>query len=370
MKSFLRACAVAGFAAAMTGTVTSTWAGAGSVAVSVDPVSPQVTYSSTSHALTTYFALQVSLRNTGQNTINDVTITVTVSATDPAEPIELFDPTSYLPSSCTKTSSAQFSCSIRQMPSGTSFPATPFTVFYLAPPRLVNGTADDAGSDFIRADAHVVYAEGPNGPNSQPQNSARDFPFPSLVLLGTVTPVNVKSAVPKSGASLFTAADGIPSAANKATENAAIPALGVQYAIADILITDNTADAQCLNLGHFFQCSTFATSIQDGSSQEAQFPNSPWLMTTYRVDASNLKLPVSKILNSVQLLYTGGVFNDFPVSACVNGAPNAGVPTDAHPAGVPCVLSSQCFKKGTSGSQNGYCEWNLINTRNGSLKIL
>jgi hypothetical protein len=64
-----------------------------------------------------------------------VTVTVTVSATDTAEPIELFDPAFYLPSSCQQTSSTQFTCSIQQLKSGRSFPAAPFTVFYKAPPR-------------------------------------------------------------------------------------------------------------------------------------------------------------------------------------------------------------------------------------------
>jgi hypothetical protein len=370
MRSFLHACALAGLAAAMSGTAMSARAGAGTLAVSVEPVSSPVTYSSTSPALTTYLGLQVSLTNAGRNTINHVTVTVTVSATDPAEPVELFDPAFYLPSSCQQTSSAQFTCSILQLKSGTSFPAAPFTVFYKAPPRRVNGTADDAGTDFIRADAHVVYAEGPNGPHSVPQNSIRDFAFPDLVRLVTPNPAKVTSAVPHSGASLFTGTDGIPTATNPATEKASIPTLSVPFAVADIAITDNTADPQCANLGHFFHCPVYVTSVRDGASQEVQFPHSPWLATTYRVAESNLKMSTWKILNSAQLLYTGGIFTDFPVPVCVNSAPNAGAPTDAHPAGVPCIVSSQCIKKDTWGSRKGYCEWNLINTRNGSLKIL
>jgi hypothetical protein len=369
LKSLLRACVAAAATAAVLGNVTPAFAAAGEITASVTAVSPQVTYSSTGTGLTTFFALQGQLTNGSPNTINDVTITVKVSATDPAEQIELFDAGSYLPSACTQTSPSQFTCALRQLKSGASFPATPFTVFYKAPVKVVNGVADGVGADTIKADVHLVYAEGTRDTPSVPQNSVRDLTFASLVTLGTDTQVNVKSAVPKSGASLFTDA-GVPSAANKAAERADIPSLSVPFAISDITIGDNTADAQCINLGHFYQCPVFFTSIQDGSLQEALFPNPPWLTTIYRIDLTNLKIPTSKLLTSVQLLYTGGIFTDFPVLACVNGAPNTGAPTDAQPAGVPCVLSSQCFKKGTLGSENGFCEWDLINIRNGSLKIL
>jgi hypothetical protein len=375
LKSLWRPCVAAVLLMVGSGGPGSAFAGAGEISAQVTAVSPQVTYATTSPPLNTYFVLQGSLANTGGNTINNITFTVTVSATDTAEQIQLFSPTTLLPPGCSQTGPGQFTCTILQLKSGASFTPSPFTIFYKAPVQVINGTADNAGSDFARADVHVVYAEGTNGvPNSQPQNSIADFGFPSLVLFGTNTPSNVKSAVPQSGSILFTSTDGIPTTGNKSTEKAAIPSFTAPYALSDITITDNTADPQCTNLGNFFQCSFYSTTIKDAQQNEVPFPTSPWLTTTYRIDASNLKLTPSKVLNNVQLYYIPDGspigFTGIPVLACVNSAVNTGGPGDAHPAGVPCVLSAQCFKKGTSGSQNGYCEWNLINIRNGTLKIL
>ena len=84
----------------------------------------------------------------------------------------------------------------------------------------------------------------------------------------------------------------------------------------------------------------------------------------------------AKVLNSVVLSYTGGPvdiltglprYQNTTVNACVNGSVNT-----APNAGLPCILSSQCYKRSTPGwtlDLDGDCEWTLINSENGTLKI-
>jgi hypothetical protein len=367
LKSLWRVGVATAAATALSGNVTSAFAGAGTLELSLTAKTPQVTYASPP-GLKTWFVTQISLANKGNNTINDIAFKISLSATDAAEQFDIIT-SQVLPAGCIKTGTAEFTCQVRQMKRGTSFPDSPFTVAYTAPARVVNGVADADDTDFIKADVQVAYAEQFNGvPNSRPQNSVQTFTVDQLVRLGTNISDDVKSAVPKLEGTtpMFTGADGIPTSGNKLTERAEIPTLSIPYALSEIKIDDITADTRCTNLGHFFKCPQYLTTVQDGSLQDVQFANpaSP-LMTVYRIDASNLRMSTSKTLNSVQLLYTGGSFTDEPVPVCSNGVPNTGVK-----AGLPCVLAAQCFKKGTSGSQNGYCEWDLINIRNGTLKIL
>jgi hypothetical protein len=224
---------------------------------------------------------------------------------------------------------------------------------------MVNGTADADGSDFINVNMHVLYAEGTNVGNSQPQNSNQDIPAPA-VLLGTSNPDRIKSGVPKNGASLYTGSAGIPTPTNKSTLLAAIPPLSGSFTTADLEISRelDTALGECLNQGHFKECPTYKVTIPATTFS----PGAP-LTTTYRIDASSLKMSASKILNSVLITYTGGSFTDEPVHACTNGTVTG--------TGLPCVLSKQCYKNNAQpASLAGDCEWILINTENGLTKFL
>ena len=101
------------------------------------------------------------------------------------------------------------------------------------------------------------------------------------------------------------------------------------------------------------------------------------LTFTYRIDASNLKMPPSKLLNSVSIKYSGKKYDtvtgaelappwentDVP-KVCVNNQPSKD--------GLPCVLNSRCYKKNETGGiadLQDDCEWILINTGNGLLKL-
>jgi len=147
---------------------------------------------------------------------------------------------------------------------------------------------------------------------------------------------------------------------------AGIPALtGTQTsATADLQITraldtDTSGDGpNCLSQGHFKECPTYAVTIPDTT-----FASTSPLTTTYRIDASSLKMVPNKILNSVLISYSsdgGATFTT--VQACTNGAPTG--------TGVPCILSSQCFKNNVQPADlAGDCEWILINTKNGLTKF-
>jgi len=342
-------------------------AGAGSISGSVTLLGDtNVTYSIASPAMNTYVGYKFTLGNTGGNTINNISFTVTATATDPAEAVELVFESQYLPAICAKTTANAFTCNVGQLQAGAALPA--FQAFFKAPVKLNNNVADTDGSDFVNVNMHVLYAEGTGGePTSTPDNSIRDFGAPP-VGLGTFNPNQIKSGVPKSGASLYTGAAGAPTPTNKSTMLAAIPALstGQTSATAELSITRTTddplatnPDTDCISNGHFKECPSYSVSIPNST-----FPTAPYLKTSYRVDASSLKMSAAKILNSVQIRYTGDAFTNEPVHACTNNAPTG--------TGLPCVLSAQCYKRSTPGwtqDLDGDCEWILINTKNGFTKF-
>jgi hypothetical protein len=252
-----------------------------------------------------------------------------------------------------------FTCNIGQLKAGAAFPG--FQVFYKAPVKVTNGTADADHTDFVDLHMQVVYAERFGGPTSPPQNSIVDFdtaPTDS-VELGTTNPDRIKSGVPKSGASLYTGEAGIPTSSNKSTMLAKVPTLsGAQTSTtADLQITRVTdADAQCAAQGHFTECPTYSVTIPGTFS---------FLTTTYRIDASSLKMPANKILNSVVIQYfssTAQVIPD-PVGAC----PALNTPRGD---GIPCINKQQCYKNNAQPATiAGDCEWELINTKNGFTKF-
>ena len=259
---------------------------------------------------------------------------------------------------------------------------TVVTVFFIAPEKVVgcvpilpattcSPVGDFDGTDKISTNLSVVYAEVTNGGNPSP-NSNLDIPQ-TLVVLGTANPTDVKSAVPKSGAKFFTGAGGFPKNATdqRLAETVIVPSLtSGDFTTASLVIvkvndSDNSVEgSNCLTAGHFKECPTYSTTIA------GTFPNSPWLKTIYRIDASNLKMSGPKILNSVSIKYTNTLrgFNDKDVpKVCTNDQPETGAN-----AGLPCVLSSICYRKNDTGGISDLeydCEWTLINIENGLIKI-
>jgi len=138
--------------------VSSAFGGAGVVQGSVTPLGDaNITYSIGSPAMDTYVGYTVALSNDGGNTLNNVSFTVTARATDAAEGVPLFNESQYLPAGCSKTAPNAFTCTVGQLRTHAAFPT--FQVFFKAPVKVVNGSADADGSDFINVNMHVLYAE-------------------------------------------------------------------------------------------------------------------------------------------------------------------------------------------------------------------
>jgi hypothetical protein len=338
-----------------------------------------------------YTAQQVS-----GNTLNRVTVTFEAWVTDPAQTITFRQPEVYLaglPSACSwdnlPANRKTITCSYRQTRQGDIvLPA--FAVFFNAPAKVVNGTADVDGTDFINTSLRITYAEGSNGSNSQPSNSDLLIPQDkNRVRLGTNNPINIKSAVAKNGANLFTGDAGIPRNENakRLTQLLRVPALAGPYTVSTIditavsgtnMINPTLEESNCMTAGNFQSCPVYETKIVDpvsGLKTEFNDPNNP-LVLVYRIDGSNLKRSLSQIVSAVTLTYSFSATDiELPIGACVNGKPNGD--------GTPCLLvPGQCFRnqQSTQNAFNGAvlgrqadlvgdCEWVTISRGNGFVRI-
>lgn len=336
------------------------------------------------------------LRQVSGNSINRVTLTIEASVTDPQETLTLRQPDVYLanlPKECSwdnlPANPKRITCFFRKTTPGFTFPS--FVVFYNAPAKVDgNGVGDTAGSDTISTKVRIQYAEGLNGADPSLDNSWQEA-VQTLVTLGTVDPINIKSAVAKGGARIYTGDGGVPKNVDnlRQTELASVPTLPALYTVAQVFVTkakdtDTTLEgANCLTAGNFKECPTYQTTIADPFTlAETRFLTAP-LTLVYRIDASNLKRSLNQILSNTLIRYTGaktdaggntvGAWTDQLVGACATG----GVPrTD----GLPCISSAQCFKN-LSATSNAFgavgrdpdlvgdCEWVLINNGNGLIKI-
>lgn len=332
-----------------------------------------------------YTAKQVS-----GNTLNRVTVTFEAWVTDPAQTITFRQPEVYLaglPPACTwdnlPASRKTITCFYRQTRQG-DIVLPSFAVFFNAPAKVVNGTADEEGTDFINTSLRITYAEGSNGSNSQPQNSNLLIPQDrNRVTLGTNNPVNIKSAVAKNGANLFTGDAGIPRNENnkRLTQLLRIPGLTdpgnpAPYTVATIDITENPTCAE----GNFKTCPIYETTIVNpvsGLKTVFPDPDNP-LILVYRIDGSNLGTGRSlRQIESGATLYYSFTATDIErqVGACINGQPNGD--------GTPCLLvPAQCFNNlnatrnafdgallGRQADLVGDCEWVTISRGNGFVRI-
>lgn len=371
------------FATAMS-VATSALGAAGAITPQVTPLTSPVTYSANSSPpLETYVAYTLNFTNTGGNTINDARFTFVATATDTAETVALFNPAVYLPAGCAQTGVNSFACTKRQLQAGESFFTQPIVVFFRAPVKVVGGLGDAPGTDFVNVGGDLVYAEGTSGKNPPP-NSATTWTGPQ-VSLGTDNPVNIKSAVPKTGAKVFTGQGGVPVPATpevpktQFAELLNIPSLPGAHAVAEIVVdtfTDPNDVANCMNGGRFIICPAFTTSVVN-NGVETRFldPLNP-LTLIYRIDASNNKLSPTKLLNSVSITYSGKKY-DPDTGAQVGNWSNEEIPkvcvnNQPRKDGLPCVLNSRCFKKNDTGgipALENDCEWTTVNTGNGLIKI-
>jgi hypothetical protein len=342
-------------------------------------------------------ALGYTARQVSGNTLNRVTVVFEAWVTDPQQTLTFRDPAFYLGglgSACTwdnqPANRKTITCSYRQTRQG-DVVLPSFEVFFNAPAKVVNGQADADGTDFINTGLRITYAEGGNGPNSQPSNSDLLIPQQNnRVLLGTNNPVNIKSAVSKGGApNLFTGDSGIPrdAADKRLTQLLRVPALAGRYTVATIDIrpisgtnmsAPSVEESECMSAGNFKTCAVYDTTIVDPvSNQKTTFtdPSNP-LVLVYRIDGSNLQRSGTQVASGALLTYRFDATSpETPVVSCVNGQPNAN--------GTPCLLvPPQCFRnqQATTNAFNGAllgrqaelvgdCEWVTISTGNGFVRI-
>jgi len=229
----LKALTILGLASAWT---SSALAGAGTVNTAVTSLQENTTYSSGgSKPLTTYVAYTVTISNDGGNTVNNIYFTARTSVTDAAEKA-IFSSADGASCVTTNADKTAIQCTIgnRQLKAGQATPVV--ALFFLAPTKVTNGTADDEGTDKVSLTGQTLYAETTGGPTSPPQNSVKDWVPPADVVLGTNNPTLVRSAVPKTGATLFTG-DGAAATGgangDKWTSTVVIPATAT-YTIAEI----------------------------------------------------------------------------------------------------------------------------------------
>ncbi|TXH55682.1 MAG: hypothetical protein E6Q93_15755 [Burkholderiaceae bacterium] len=329
------------------------WAGAGDITITVEALSNNVTYSrpaTTSPArpaLDTYVGYRISVANVGGNTINNISVVGTAAVTDPQE--QALASSVDGPYACTLSAST-VSCAIGQLKAGQA--AAPFVVFFKAPAKDANapitgdGVAGSCGTtDCVRLSGQLLYAETTGGTNSIPQNSIVAF-GPSDVTLGTNNPTLVRSAVQKSGGTLFTGDAALTTGTNPFATRLGLPS-STTYTTAEIRLSPVPV---CSVLS---QC--FASSIT------APGTFSPYLTITLRLDASAI-VKGTKI-ESVTVQYEG-----LDVGLCAS-------PTTPRTDGFPCIASRTAYPKNSRNGAafpielEGDFEWILLNIRNGSYKI-
>jgi hypothetical protein len=249
-------------------------AGAGDVITTVTPLQTNVTYSAPASGaapeLTTYVGYAVTVGNapSNTNTINKFRFVGTTSVTDPAEQA-VFSASDGLPCSASADGTS-IECAIGQLRAGQS---VSFALFFKAPQKVVNAVADAPASDFVSFSGSTFYAEGTGGvPVSVPDNSTKPWSA-APVQLGTNNPTSVKSAVQKTGGSLFTGDGAAATATDTWTTTVAIPA-------APTFTTAQIEEASGVPLAPNLLDSSITTLSIPGSFQK--------LVITLRRDASTL----------------------------------------------------------------------------------
>lgn len=348
--------------AALLGCVTlalpmSALAGAGTLTTVVTPLSPAVTYSSLATtsparpALNTYIGYAISIANVGGNTINNISFTGASSVTD-ADETAVFS--SAEGATCTATAgSGTINCAIGQLRAGQSFPT--FAVFFKAPVKdtaspLPDGNAANcAATDCVSFSGITYYAETTGGANSVPVNSTLPWTA-DAVTLGTFNPTLVKSAVQKSGGSLFTGSGGVSSSTDPFATSVVVPA-SATFTTAEILESPDAIN--CTN--------NFSACFRSDITIPGTF--SPYLTIVLRQDASTI-LKGTKI-ESVLIQYTGSSGTTI-VGDCAS-------PTSPRTDGLPCIAKRTYYKSsrtpGWTPDLDGDFEWTLINLKNGSYKV-
>jgi hypothetical protein len=343
------------------------FAAAGITATDVAARSTTVTYSRPADppriaALTTYVAYSVTVRNTSGNTINNVVLEGTAVV---AEPLEVLTFSSADGASCTATgpgNPVRISCSLGQLRANAS---VPFTIFFIAP--IQNGATTP---DYVGFYGRVITAEGANKGNSPndsvdfwplPANSQTpracagpslenpDVPQPCVgVDLGTPQLSSVKSAVPKSGGTVFTGEGAVATTVDPWTTTIVIPASG-SITTADVFETINP--------------SAIAPDLLNLSSSALTIPGEfAKLVITLRRDVSTLakgaKISSAKIYYNnpshpdPRINYDGLGYLVLPCSDTTWGA--------LPQLGIPCLFKRTAYTKRTAPTPDWEGDWEFI----------
>lgn len=329
-------------------------AGAGVLRTDVAPLAPSVTYSTLATtsparpALNTFVGYRVRIANNGGNTINNVRFIGGSTVTDAQERATISSIEG--PVSCQiGADEVSLDCDIGQLKGGEAAPE--FIVFFAAPVKDAGSPLPDgqAGacdtSDCVTFAGTTFYAEGTGGVgSSQPINSTVEWG--SQVTLGTFNPTVVKSAVPRSGARLFTGDAGLTSGADRFSTTIVVPS-GAVATTAEIAETSQAV------------CSVLTECYVSAITAPGTF--SPYLTIVLRVDQA--VIPKGTKIQSVSVQYEGE-----DVGLCAS-------PTTPRTDGKPCIAERRAYPGNSrSGAlfpvelENDF-EWTLINLGNGSYKI-
>jgi hypothetical protein len=332
--------------------VGSAFAGAGTMKTIVTPLSPKVTYSiagtTSPPRLDTYVGYSVTIANQGGNTINNIRFTGTTSVTDGAEAATF---SSAEGATCTASADLKsINCVIGQLKAGVGFPA--FAVFFKAPVKVVNGTADVEGEDEVSFSGITFYAEGTGGvPNSPPINSTERWAAADVVL-GTNNPTLVKTAVPKLSTdfTFFTGEGAVSKSNDRFTTRVIVPPT-TTFTTAEIFESVFTT----LNCDNFYSCDQTQLTIPGTFT--------PYLTIILRQDKLNIR-PGTKI-GSVLINYLSdsNVLYEH-IGDCASGPA-------LTMSGVPCIAARKYYKNssvaGWTRDLDGDFEWILISDSNGRI---
>jgi hypothetical protein len=238
--------------------------------------------------------------------------------------------------------------------------------------------------DYVNFEGLVVQQEGFNGPNSW-NNSIDAWKAPA-VQLGTSTPFNVTSFVPKSGGTFFTG-NGLPPTSDDPTNTrVTVPPLP-NFTTANLFETQLGGCTGTI----FAACFSSQLTIPTATTQVFD----PYLKIILQQDASTLRpiyganTPVPNI-NLVVIRYTsdsGSVYYLTKDSLCPGAPSNPSLV--GWPVGQPCLAEApistvtsshtpDVCSAGTTGvmvctpqrqTLSGYFKWVILNTKNGSYTV-
>ena len=322
-------------------------AGAGSLTTVVTPLASTVTYSddpaTTTPALVTYIGYTVAISNAGGNTINNIRFTGTALAADGAEKAVFVSPADG--ASCVVTSADQnaIECSIGQLKAGKAFPT--FAVFFKAPFKVINGVNDGENTDSIAFSGISFYAEGTGGvPNSPPDNSTNEWAA-NPVGLGTANPMLVKSALPKSGGTLFTGG-AVATPQDPWTTTVQVPPT-TSYTTAEIAETEN-ALTDCTRAGDLLTCNVSRLTIPGSFAK---------LVITLRRDASTIAK--SAKISSAKIYYDNLKGNNLPIPYPYDLLPCSNTTTygTLPKPGIPCINRRTEYTKKNAPTPEWVGDW-------------